>query len=39
LETLMELTGAVDIVLSAVTNKHEELSASAVEHRVCPLPC
>ena len=39
LETLMELTGAVDIVLSAVTGKHEEPSASAVEHRVCPLPC
>ena len=39
LETLMELTGVVDLVLSAVTSKHEELPASSVEHRVCPLPC
>ena len=39
LETLMELTGAVDLVLSSMTNKHGEVSAPPVEHRVCALPC
>merc|ERR1719461_2505322 len=39
LETLMELTGAVDLLLSSVTTKHVEASPSAVEHRVCALPC
>ena len=39
LETLMELTGAVDLLLSSITTKHVEASPSAVEHRVCALPC
>merc|ERR1719461_537312 len=39
LETLMELTGAVDLLLSSVTNQHVEVSPPAVEHRVCALPC
>jgi len=39
IETLMELTGAVDVVLTSANNKQMEGSAQPpVEHRVCSLP-
>ena len=39
IETLMELTGAVDVVLTSANNKqHEGSSQPPVEHRVCSLP-
>ena len=40
IETLMELTGAVDVVLTSANNKELEGSSALppVEHRVCSLP-
>ena len=39
IQTLMELTGAVDVVLtSANTKQSEGSSPPTVEHRVCSLP-
>ena len=38
IETLMELTGAVDVVLTSANNKHSDQASAIVEHRVCSLP-
>jgi len=39
IETLMELTGAVDVVLTSASNKKLEGSYTpSIEHRVCSLP-
>jgi len=38
-ETLMELAGMVDLVLTASSNRlHDPSSSCLVDHRVCPLP-
>merc|ERR1711973_725614 len=38
LETLMELTGAVDVVLTSAFNKQLDRPQPVIEHRVCSLP-
>ena len=38
LETLMELTGAVDVVLTSAFNKQMDKPQPVIEHRVCSLP-
>jgi len=38
LETLMELTGAVDVVLTSAFNKQMDKPFPVIEHRVCSLP-
>ena len=38
IETLMELSGAVDIVLTSSHQKHNDQVSHQVEHRVCSLP-